>query len=147
MTDRSCGFVRVRKRKLKGAGGWLGGLAMSSASFDLVKAVRVDGKPRHEFVLSFGSQKNADRSQAPTLRQREIEDTDLCRFWVRATHRTIRHGLTSAQRQRLIAELIRKGGARAASCGDARAWCRSTQAVHNRGGQRSLEAMRAEAAE
>jgi hypothetical protein len=91
------------------AGGWLGGLAMSSASFDLVKAVRVDGKPRHEFVLSFGSQKNADRSQAPTLRQREIEDTDLCRFWVRATDRMIRHGLTRAQRRRLIAELIRKG--------------------------------------
>jgi len=102
MTDRRFGFVRVRKRT-------------SSASFDLVKAVGVDGKPRHEFVFTFGSQKNADRSQAPTLRQREIEESDLCRFWlgdcflVGAFRRMIRHGLTRAQRQRLIAELIRKG--------------------------------------
>jgi hypothetical protein len=62
-----------------------------------VKAVRVDGKPRHKFVLSFGSQKDTDR------------DIHLCWFWAHATHRMIRHGLTRAQRQRLIAELIRKG--------------------------------------
>jgi hypothetical protein len=102
MTDRSFGFVRVRKRKLMGAGGWLGGLAMSSASFDVVMAVRVDGKPRHKFVLSFGSQKDTDRK----------DNIDLFWFWVHATDRMIRHGLTRAQRQRLSPNL----SARARGC-------------------------------
>ena len=59
------GFIRVRKRKIKGGHAeWRdyhaanGTLAETSASFDLVRAVRVNGKPRHEFVLGLGSQKN-----------------------------------------------------------------------------------------
>ena len=50
------GFIRVRKRTLK-PHRWTGA-ARSSASFDLVKAIRVDGKPRHKFILGLGSQKH-----------------------------------------------------------------------------------------
>jgi hypothetical protein len=88
--DAGVGFIRVRKRKLKT-------LATSSASFDLVRAVRVGGRPRHEFVLGFGSQKDSDR------------DHDLCRFWKRAIHRMVKRGLAEDRRSRLIAEMVRKG--------------------------------------
>jgi len=59
------GFVRVRKRKLKGGhADWRdyresrGLLATASASFDLVRAVRANGKPRHKFVFGLGSVKD-----------------------------------------------------------------------------------------
>jgi len=82
------GFIRVRKRRLKAgdpnARTWRRYLSLTSQSFDLVKAVRIDGKPRHKFVLGLG-------------------------FWVRAVWRMIRHGLTPEQRRRLIAEMARKG--------------------------------------
>src|SRR5262245_29783500 len=61
--DATIGFIRTRKRKIKGGHpDWReyralnGKLATTSISFDLVRAVRVNGKPRHEFVLGFGSQ-------------------------------------------------------------------------------------------
>jgi hypothetical protein len=84
------GFIRVRKRKLKGV------IADASLSFDLVRAVRIDGKPGHEFVLGLGSQKNHERRC-------------LVLFWACAINRMKRHGLTAPQRQRLAAEMIRKG--------------------------------------
>jgi hypothetical protein len=97
------GFIRVRKRKIKGGHrDWRayraqqGILATTSASFDLVRAVRVNGKPRHQFVLGLGSQKDIDRR-------------DLCWFWSRAVHRMIQHGLAEAQRAHLISEMVRKG--------------------------------------
>jgi hypothetical protein len=95
--DAGIGFIRVRKRKLKGGHGFYGKRATSSVSFDLVRAVRVDGKPRHEFLLGFGSQKDIECNH------------DLCRFWVHAIHRMTRHELAEEQRQRLISEMVRKG--------------------------------------
>jgi hypothetical protein len=62
-------FIRVRKRRLKGmASGnikhglylWGRAPASCSTSFDLVRAVRINGNPRHVFVLGLGSQKNTD---------------------------------------------------------------------------------------
>jgi hypothetical protein len=83
------GFIRVRKRKLKGGHPqWracrtrTGTLQSHSSSFDLVKAVRVNGKPRHQFVLGLGSQKNVDRWH------------ELGWFWSRAIRKMIRHGLS-----------------------------------------------------
>ena len=100
-TDRSeapkIGFVRVRKRQLKGAQrARYGRPITSSASFDLVRAVRVNGRPTHRFVLGLGSQKS-------------IDPDGPCWFWIRAIHRMIRHGLTESQRHRLMAEMVRKG--------------------------------------
>jgi hypothetical protein len=99
------GFIRVRKRALKGGGGdpeyraYLlrsGKTHTASMSFDLVRAVRVNGKPRHQFVLGLGSQKDHERQ-------------GLFWFWYYAIGRMERHGLTEPQRQRLIGEMIRKG--------------------------------------
>lgn len=97
------GFIRVRKRKLKGGHrdrrnylAQAGELATSSRSFDLVRAVRVDGKPRHEFVLGLGSQKDWERAGR------------VVAFWTCALHRMARRGLTRAQRRRLAAEMVRK---------------------------------------
>jgi hypothetical protein len=91
------GFIRVRKRKLKG-GSTYSRQALASASYDLVRAVRVNGKPRHQFVLGLGSQKEETdrRARAPW-------------FWFDALDRMTRHGLTAPQRQRLVAEMVRKG--------------------------------------
>jgi hypothetical protein len=103
--DGTIGFIRVRKRALKGGGGdpeyrayllRTGKTHTASMSFDLVRAVRVNGKPRHQFVLGLGSQK--DR-----------EHYSLFWFWYYAIGRMERHGLTEPQRQRLIGEMIRKG--------------------------------------
>jgi hypothetical protein len=97
------GFIRVRKRELKGGSrGWRdyrarnGTLATTSASYDLVRAVRVNGKPRHEFVLGLGSQK-------------DIESAHIGFFWARAISRMIRHGLAEPRRHRLIDEMRRNG--------------------------------------
>jgi hypothetical protein len=98
------GFIRVRKRKLKGGHpdsradrARSGTLTATSQSFDLVKAVRVSGKPRHRFVLGLGSQKDVERDDA------------LCLFWAHAIARMIRHEIAADQRQRLIVEIVRKG--------------------------------------
>ena len=91
------GFIRVRKRKLKGAHqARYGRPITSSASFDVIRAVRVDGRPTHLFVLGLGSQKS-------------IDPHGRCWFWIRAIHRMIRYGLTECQRYRLLAEMVRKG--------------------------------------
>jgi hypothetical protein len=97
------GFIRVRRRQLKGGHAeWReyraqsGALATSSKSYDLVRAVRINGKPRHEFILGLGSQKNVQRNGYGW-------------FWVRVVQRMTKHGLSEYQRQRLFAEMIRKG--------------------------------------
>ena len=92
------GFIRVRKRPLK-VTGWryCRDLIPQSWSFDLVRAVRVGGKPRHHFVLGLASQKQNDRH------------TDNVWFWERAIFRMTRHGLSGQRRQHLIAEMVRKG--------------------------------------
>ena len=100
------GFVRVRKRKLKGGHpDWRlyrarhGMLASMAMSFDLVRAVRINGKPRHVFVLGLGSQKDHPNRG----------DRDLVHFWVRAISSMRRHKLTPEQRCWLAVELVRKG--------------------------------------
>jgi hypothetical protein len=97
-------FIRVRRRALKGGHPeWRayrkrhGCLVTASASYDVVHAVRINGKPRHQFVFGLGSLKQ------PPLR------FDLLRFWICALARMCDHGLSLTQCQRLTAELIRKG--------------------------------------
>src|SRR5215216_1224186 len=93
----SIGFVRVRKRKLKGSQRAAYGRSItSSASFEIVRAVRVDGRSTHRFVLGLGSQKS-------------IDPAGPCWFWLRAIRRMIEHGLTTSERFRLLAEMLRKG--------------------------------------
>ena len=91
------GFVRVRKRKLKGAQrASYDRPITSSTSFDIIRSVRVDGRPQHQFVLGLGSQKI-------------IDPHGPCRFWIEAIRRMIRYGLTEAQRRQLIGEMAAKG--------------------------------------
>ena len=93
----SIGFVRVRKRKLKGTQRAASGRPItSSASFEIIRAVRVDGRSTHRFVLGLGSQKS-------------IDPAGPCWFWLRAIHRMIEHGLTTSERFRLLSEMLRKG--------------------------------------
>jgi hypothetical protein len=65
------GFIRVRKRKLKPKYRWhtpsrgryagisrkveIPDSSVESVSYDLVRAVRINGKPRHKFVLGWFS--------------------------------------------------------------------------------------------
>jgi len=97
------GFIRVRKRKLKGDRNWRGygerrgTTATASMSFDLVRGVRIDGKPRHKLVLGFGSLK----SWQP--------ESKLMWFWIEAVQAMVRHGIAEHQRQRYAAEMVRKG--------------------------------------
>jgi hypothetical protein len=98
------GFVRVRKRTLKGGHlsnqGWrrrAGILATAAMSFDVVRAARVNGKPRHQFVFGIGSIKN------------RMEKRDLAWFWLRALWRMERAGLDAEQRRALADEMRRKG--------------------------------------
>jgi hypothetical protein len=110
------GFIRVRKRKLKGGHPqWrayrarAGNLASASRSFDLVRAVRVDGKPRHQFVLGLGSQKDAATGRL------------AAHMLLLAIGKMKRHGLNEYQRRGLLAELIRKG-ARRPTVADCEGW-------------------------
>ena len=96
-------FVRVRRRKLKGAyRNWRGGgkPITASTSFDVVHAIRVDGKPRHKFLFGLGSLKTPHTSWG------------LARFWDHALHRMHRHDLDERRRLQLIAALLRKRVAR-----------------------------------
>ena len=95
---KAVGFIRVRKRRLKG--GHKGWAATESASYDVVRAVRVNGKPRHQFILGLGSQKHPVTGRMAAY------------FLLLAIGRMKRHGLTEAQRHTLLAELIRKGARR-----------------------------------
>jgi hypothetical protein len=89
------GFIRVRKRKLNG--GHLPYRTRASKSFDLVKAVRINGKPRHKFVLGLGSQKEPATGR------------DAAHLLLVAIGRMKSHDLNEPQRHALLAELIRKG--------------------------------------
>jgi hypothetical protein len=99
-------FIRVRRRALKGGHrDWRayrkskGLIAEASASYDVVRAVRINGKPRQKFLLGLGSLKVKERDEA----------RDLIWFWVHAMCRMRRHGLSDEQQRRLIAALVRKG--------------------------------------
>jgi hypothetical protein len=105
--DSNVGFIRVRKRKLKGGKphiralpSFYGVRPRASMSFDLVKAVRVNGKPRHKFVLGLGSQKDG------------VTGSRAAEFLLSALRSMKRHGLNKSQRGLLLTELIRKGARR-----------------------------------
>jgi len=105
------GFIRVRKRKLKPKFRWYkkdkGRYAgmyrqvkdkdapTQSFSYDLVRAVRINGEPRHKFVLGFGS---------PVGRWYN----DIVPFWVRAFGKMGRHGFTKEQQFQIADQLRRK---------------------------------------
>jgi hypothetical protein len=106
------GFIRVRKRKLKPKYRWytpsrgryagisrkveIPDSSVESVSYDLVRAVRINGKPRHKFVLGFGS---------PLSRW----SNSTIGFWRRVLGRTESHGFTKDQ-QFQIADLLRRKG-------------------------------------
>ena len=102
--DAGAMFVRVRRRKLKGGARRLAivsrgsrHLQTASASFDLVRAVRIDGKPRQKFLLGLGSLKFP------------IGERELAWFWWRALRKMISHGLSEERRAGVLLELERKG--------------------------------------
>jgi hypothetical protein len=98
-------FVRVRRRKLnKGADPnrfkyYRRDYLTDSASYDVVRAVRINGKPRHKFIVGLGSLK----------RPIERSGWELLWFWDKALGRMRRRGLSEQQRRQIIAALIRKG--------------------------------------
>ena len=61
------GYIRVRWRTSLRPGG------IGSASYDLVRAVQIDGKPRHKYVLGLGSLKD----ERPERGKHSLTD-----FWV-----------------------------------------------------------------
>jgi hypothetical protein len=83
---KTIGFIRVRKRKTKDS--------HDVASFDIVRAVRLRGQPRHKFVLGLG-----------TVRHRSGD----IRFWMNALERMAKHGLSQSQRKHFIQAITRKG--------------------------------------
>jgi hypothetical protein len=93
---RSLGFIRVRHRTFASRYP----VKVGSASYDLVRAVRIDGKPRHKFVLSLGSLKD----ERP-LRYKH----SLTYFWIEAMARMKRHGLNEPERRQIADALVRKG--------------------------------------
>jgi hypothetical protein len=95
------GFVRGRKRKLKGIHPnrfWHRPGPQASASYDLVKAERVNGKPRHRFVLCARSKSRLGK-------------TRLCGFG-RTFQRMMSRGLSKQQRHHIASEMVRKGACR-----------------------------------
>jgi hypothetical protein len=97
-------FVRVRRRQLKGGHPhrrpYRERLITESASYDVVRAVRIDGKPRQKFIVGLGSLK----TPIP-----ESGGWSLARFWHRALRKMRRRGLSEQQRRHVIAAMIRKG--------------------------------------
>jgi hypothetical protein len=98
-------FIRVRHRKLKGGGGdpgWReymieqGERALVSASYDVVRAVRIDGKPRQKFLCGLGSIKQDKRHNALS-------------WWRGAICRMMRAGFNPEQRRRIIIQAAAKG--------------------------------------
>jgi hypothetical protein len=102
------GFIRVRKRKLTPKFRWHKNkrgtyrkvrdksAPTQSFSYDLVRAVRINGKPRHKFVLGFGSPVSGWYSSVE-------------RFWARAFGKMARHGFTKDQQFQIAEQLKRKG--------------------------------------
>lgn len=100
VSTAAVGYVRIRKRTLKGGRPGRSSRccerARSSVSLDLVRAVRVNGKPRRRFVLGLGSLKD----------ERERR---LMRFWVNALGSMRRYGLDARRRRKFAFEIVRKG--------------------------------------
>jgi hypothetical protein len=102
-------FIRKRKRKLKGGHrDWRhyrsarGILVTESASYDVVKAVRINGKPRQKFILGLGSLKTPQVGTCCGVHP-------LIWFWHHAIRRMREHGFDEVTRLRLI-EAVARGG-------------------------------------
>jgi hypothetical protein len=83
-------FIRLRHRRN------LKGVATASASYDVVETVRVDGKPRHKFVLGLGS-----------LKQPSTEHV-VRWFWINAVNRMLHSNLSNQQCLDLMRDLASK---------------------------------------
>src|SRR5262245_38439851 len=88
-------FVRVRHRTLNGHHMRNGQWITKSTSFDVVRAVRINGKPRQKFLFGLGSLKE------PV--------SQLHWFWWHAMCRLNRNISDKRQRQRIIDAMVRKG--------------------------------------
>jgi hypothetical protein len=93
---KSLGFIRVRRRTFSASYPQ----KLGAASYDLVRAVRIDGKPRHTFILGLGSL----RDERPERGKHSLMD-----FWTSAITRMQHHGLGKLQRQQLAEAMVRKG--------------------------------------
>jgi hypothetical protein len=120
-TSTTIGFVRVRRRVLKG-GNYrdiyytkraYAGRATASTSYDIVRAERVDGKPRHRFVLGLGSLKEPrirDPEDDPRIRDHYyVREVNLPRFWANAFRRMRLYGLDESQRRHIANQMLHKG--------------------------------------
>jgi hypothetical protein len=90
---KSHGFIRVRRRNFYPS-------RFGAAGYDVVHAVRINGKPRHTFVLGLGSL----RDKRPERGKYSLTD-----FWVGAIERMKRHGLDEQERRQLADAVTRKG--------------------------------------
>jgi hypothetical protein len=95
--DYGLGFVRVRKRKL----GFNYHGNTTSVSYDLVRAVRVNGVPRQKFILGLGSFKHGGE---PRLH--------IGWFWSDVFDKMQLAGLNVEQQHKLADEMVRKGAPR-----------------------------------
>lgn len=111
LVTTTVGFIRVRKRRLKDKWRWRQNskgnwrkvrdknAPTESRSYDLVRAVRINGEPRHKFVLGFGS----PVSKYVSVRR------GITLFWARSFYRMTRHGFSKDQRFHVAEKLKRKG--------------------------------------
>jgi hypothetical protein len=88
------GFIRVRRRPLYSRDP----RKHFGRSFDIVRAVRIDGQPTHEFVLGLGS-----------LNETRPAAFDVCDFWLGALDRMKRHGLSPNKRRKFVEAMVTKG--------------------------------------
>ena len=111
------GFIRVRRRKLKPKYEWytpsrgmyagisrkreIPDSATESVSYDLVHAVRINGQPRHKFVLGFGSPASASKYVGPRR--------GITLFWMHSFERMGEHGFSKEQRFHIAEMLAGKG--------------------------------------
>lgn len=114
MVTTTVGFIRFRRRKLKPKFRWSKGkdkwgfrykiwdkAAPVSLSYDLVRAVRINGQPRHKFVLGFGSPVSVSKC----VGERRV----ITFFWMHSFDRMEEHGLPKEQRFHIAEMLAGKG--------------------------------------
>ena len=119
------GFIRVRRRKFTGQRYWRAcrereGKPMPTelVSFDLVRSVRIDGKPRHECLLGLGHLWNVDGDGG--------YHGSLVTFWYRVFYWTAAFGMDADTRRRLADELVFKGARLPTMAQWEKVWARET---------------------
>jgi hypothetical protein len=88
------GFIRVRKRKL----GYNHRGNATSASYDLVRAIRVNGVPRHKFIVGLGSFKHGGEPYR-----------HIGWFWSNVFDKMHHAGISIKRQHELADEMVRKG--------------------------------------